>query len=70
MDLSGKRTVWAFGFFFFFNSFQDLFLMWTIFKVCTEFVVILFMFWFFGHEVCGISAPRPGIEPTPLEVKF
>ena len=23
------------------------------------------MFWFFGHEVCGILAPRPGIEPAP-----
>ena len=23
------------------------------------------MFWFFGHEACGILAPRPGIEPEP-----
>ena len=23
------------------------------------------MFWFFGHEACGILAPQPGIEPTP-----
>ena len=23
------------------------------------------MFWIFGHEACGILAPRPGIEPTP-----
>ena len=23
------------------------------------------MFWFFGHEACGILAPRPGIEPVP-----
>ena len=23
-----------------------------------------FMFWFFGHEACGILAPRLGIEPT------
>ena len=22
------------------------------------------MFWFFGHEACGILAPSPGIEPT------
>ena len=21
------------------------------------------MFWFFGHEACGILAPKPGIEP-------
>ena len=24
-----------------------------------------FMFRFFGHEACGILAPRPGIKPTP-----
>ena len=24
------------------------------------------MFWFFGHKACGILAPQPGIEPTPL----
>ena len=24
-----------------------------------------FMFWFFGHETCGISAPWPEMEPTP-----
>ena len=24
-----------------------------------------FMIWFFGHEACGILAPRPGIEPAP-----
>ena len=23
------------------------------------------MFWFFGHEACGILAPQPGMEPTP-----
>ena len=23
------------------------------------------MFWFFGHEACGILAPRPGIESIP-----
>ena len=22
------------------------------------------MFWCFGHEACGILAPRPGIEPA------
>jgi len=25
-----------------------------------------FMFWFIGHEPCGISASPPGIKPTPL----
>ena len=42
--------------------------MWTIFKVFIEFVIILlllFMFWFFGHEACGILALQPGIKPTP-----
>ena len=24
-----------------------------------------FMFWFFGHKACGISAPRSGMEPSP-----
>ena len=23
------------------------------------------MFWYFGHEACGILAPQPGIEPAP-----
>ena len=51
-----------------------------IFKVFIEFVTVLllyfvtilllqywvfFMFWFFGHEACGILATQPGIEPTP-----
>ena len=30
---------------------------------------ICFMFWFFGHETCGILAPWPGIEPTPLALE-
>ena len=35
------------------------FFMWTIFKVCIEFVTILLLFYvllyfFFGHEVCGL----------------
>ena len=24
-----------------------------------------FMFWFFGHKACGISAPQSGMEPSP-----
>ena len=23
------------------------------------------MFWFLGHEACGVLAPWPGIEPKP-----
>ena len=26
---------------------------------------LCFMFWIFGHEVCGILAPLPEIEPVP-----
>ena len=41
--------------------------MWTIFKVFTEFVkdIVSILFWFLGREACGISAPQPGIKPTP-----
>ena len=41
--------------FFFFK----IFLMWTIFKVFTEFVTILLqfcVFWFSGRKACGIPA--------------
>ena len=31
--------------------------MWTIFKVFTEFVTILLVFWFFGGKACRILAP-------------
>ena len=38
----------------------------VIFKVFIGCVTILFlfflMFWFFGHEACGILIPQPGIE--------
>ena len=44
--------------------------MWTIFKVFIEFVYCFcFMFWFFGHEACGILAPQSGIEPAPLTLE-
>ena len=41
--------------------------MWTILKVFTECVIVLllFMVWVFGQEARGISAPQPGIDPTP-----
>ena len=42
--------------------------MWTIFKVFIEFVTTLllfYVFWFFGREACGVSAPWPGVEPAP-----
>ena len=43
------------------------FLMWIILKAFIEFVTILllfYVFWFFGHKACGISAPQAGIEPA------
>ena len=27
------------------------------------------MFWFFSREACGIPAPQPGIETTPLALE-
>ena len=49
--------------------------MWTILKVLLnllQYCFCSFMFWFFGHEACGILAPQPGIEPASpaLEGKF
>ena len=38
--------------------------MWTIFKVFTEFVRILLLFWFFGPRAYQALAPQPGIKPT------
>ena len=38
------------------------------FKVFNESVTtlfLLFMFWFFGHEACGILVPQPRIQPAP-----
>ena len=35
-----------------------------MFKVFIESVALLFLFWCFGHEACGIFAARPRIEDT------
>ena len=38
-------------------------------KVFIEFVTIpllFYVFWFFGHEACGILAPHQGSNPHPL----
>ena len=32
--------------------------------LCFGFFFFVFLF-FFGHEACGILAPRPGIKPVP-----
>ena len=40
--------------------------MWTVFwKVFVEFVTMLFLVYAFGPKVCGVLAPRPGIELSP-----
>lgn len=42
--------------------------MWTFLKIFTDFVTVLLlllMFWFFGHKTCGIIAPYLEIEPPP-----
>ena len=42
--------------------------MWTILKIFTESVTILFLFYvfgFFGPKACGILAHQPGMEPEP-----
>ena len=49
-----------------------IFLMWTIFKVFIEFVIISLMFYvsdffFFGHETHGVLVAWPGIELTSSE---
>ena len=51
--------------------FKFFFLMWTIFKVFVEFVTVLllFMFWFFGHEACWILVLRPGTQSVPLALE-
>ena len=41
----------------------------TIFKVFTESVTILSLFYVFGHEACGILVPWLGIEPTPPAIE-
>ena len=38
-------------------------------KVFIEFVTILLLSDFFGHEACGILAPQPGIKPIPPEME-
>ena len=52
------------------------FLFWLLdvdgFKVLIEFVTTLLLFdifHFFGTEACGILAPQPGVESTPLALE-
>ena len=43
--------------------------MWTIFKVLTELVTVLFYVLVFGHEAHGILAPDQGSNLYPLHWK-
>ena len=61
------HTVWSYSFFkfFFFFLWCWSFFQKPLFKLLQY--CFCFMFLFFSHEVCGISAPWPGIEPaTPV----
>ena len=46
--------------------------MWTVFEVFLfnlfQFC-FYFLFWFFGHEACGILVSWAGIEPAPPTLK-
>ena len=41
--------------------------MWTTFKVFTELVTIMLLFYVltFGHKTCGFLVPQSGIKPMP-----
>ena len=41
--------------------------MWTILKSLLNLLQysFCFVFWFLGHEACGVLAPWPGIETSP-----
>ena len=55
-----------FYFFFKYSFFFKMFFHVDHFKVFIEFVTILFLFWYFGHETCEILAPQSRIESTLL----
>ena len=63
------HSFWLFSWTFSFCFFKDFFFwIWTIFKVFIKLVIILlllFMFWVFGHEAYRILALWPGTEPAP-----
>ena len=53
------------------DSFLISLLGWMFFVLCKVFPdlatlsLLLFMFWLFGLQACGILVPLTGIEPTP-----
>jgi len=54
---------------FFFLRFICLFCCGRCFKVLIESVTTLLLFWFPGHQACGILAPKSRMEYTPLAVE-
>ena len=54
--------LWSFSFLFFKNSQCGPFLK---SYECVTILLLLSMFCVFGNEACGISAPWPGIKPSP-----
>ena len=59
--------VWSYWGYFLFLFFKRFFWCGPFLKSLLNLLqcCFCFMFWFFGHEACGILVPRPGIEPTP-----
>ena len=41
----------------------------SLYWICYNIASVVFMFWFFGHEACGIPAPQQGISPAPLALE-
>ena len=63
-----KFIIYLFNKDFFQKLFFFFFLKLTTLKVFNELVTVLlllFMFWYFDQEACGILVPWPGIEPAP-----
>ena len=49
------------------------FLIWTIFQICIDLIIILcfhVLFWFFDHKACGILASQAGIKPALEHAKL
>ena len=58
------RSTWKSFFFFKFFDVDHFLSLFNLLQYCFCFYVL-----FFGREACGILAPQPGIEPTPLALE-
>ena len=55
------------------DSTTFFFLIWTIFQICIDLIIILcfhVLFWFFDHKACGILASQAGIKPALEHAKL